>query len=312
MTFKNTIRLLMANFSTVWKLVFYYLIVLGIVVGLMSPFFGVIGTTINGTGDLTAIGDLLTTFNVSVNFISFVGELNILLSSVIQSILNLFITNFWIAIYLSVLMLYVLPVLFGLADLPVGQTLFGYMSSLTKYNFVGSYVSMLGRSIRFQLFKNLIYLPFNLLIIAVFVLTLGLSAVGGLMIYFLPIIIIVPFIVLVALKRTLLSGWMPAKVVYDCNMFVAFGKGMKAVFKRFFRVFSTALAMTIIIFALSYLFGTYAIFVIIPVGMAMFYVFEMVTFYSSQGMRFYVDLDTIVKPKLLEECDSFKKAKDVI
>lgn len=312
MMFKNTVRLLMANFSTVWKLILYYLVILGIIVGLMSPFFGIIGSSINATGDLSKIGELLTTFNVSVNFIGFVGQLNILIASVLESILTLFATNVWVAIYLSVLLLYVVPVLFGLADLPVGQSLFGYMSSLTKYSFVGSYVSMLGRSIRFQLFKNLTYLPFNILIAAIFVLTLKLATVGGLMVYFLPIVILVPFILLTALKRTLLSGWMPAKVVYDCNMFVAFGKGLKAVFKRFFRVFSTALVMTVIVFAFSYLFGTYALLVIIPVAMAMFYVFEMVTFYSSQGMRFYVDLDTIVKPKLLEECDSFKKVKHVI
>lgn len=312
MMFKNTIRLLMANFSTVWKLIFYYLIVLGIVIGLMSPFFGIINSTFNSAGNLTKLGELLTTFNVSVDFIGFITNLNLLIFSVIESILILFVSNIWVVIYLMILILYIIPILFGLADLPVGQSLFGYMSSLTKYNFVGSYISMLGRSIRFQLFKNLIYLPFNILIVAVFILTLKLTTIGGLMIYFLPIIVIIPCILLISFKRTIFSGWMPAKVVYDCNMFAALGKGMKAVFKRFFRIFSTALVMTIFVFAFSYLFGTYALLVIIPISMMLFYIFEMVTFYSSQGMRFYVDLDTIVKPKLLEECDSFKKVKNVI
>ncbi len=312
MMFKNSIRLLMANFSTVWKLILYYLIVIGIVIGLTAPFFSVINSELNASGALTSLGELATTFNVSVNFIGFVSNLYSLILALFNSIIALFISNTWVAIYLTVLYFYLMPVLFGLADLPVGQTLFGYMSSLTRYGFVGSYARMLRRSVRFQLFKNLVYLPFNLISVGVFFLTLKLSAIGGLMAYFLPIIIILPLIILISLKRTLFSGWMPAIVVYDYNMFVALGKGLQATFRRFFRILSTSLVMSAIIFAISYLFGTYALLFIIPVAMMFYYVFEMVAFYSSQGMRFYVDLDTIVKPKLLEESDSFNKVKNVI
>lgn len=310
--FKNSVRLLMANFSTIWKLILYYLIVIGITIGLLTPFFGVLNTAFNSAGEFNQIAKLLMDFNVSVNFIAFVSELNVVLLSIINSFLALFISNVWVAVYVSFIVFYVFPVLLGLADLAVGQTLFGYMSSLTRYPFLGSYVRMLGRSFRFQLFKNLVYLPFNVLIFAVFMATLKLTAVSGLMVYFLPVVIILPLLLLITLKRTLFSGWMPAIVVYNSNMFVAFGKGIKAVFKRFFVVFSTALIMTIIIFALGYLFGTYALLVIIPLAIMLFYIFEMVMFYSSQGMRFYVDIDTIVKPRLLEESDSFKKVKNLI
>lgn len=312
MMFKNSVKLLIANFSNVWKLILYYIIVIGITVGLIAPFFGVIGSQLNSTGALQSLGELLTKFNVSVNFIGFVSELYLLLLTILENFLTLFLTHTWVAIYLTVLILYIMPVLFGLIDLAVGQTLFGYMSSLTKYNFMGSYVSMLGRSIRFQLFKNLVYLPINVLIITAFFFTLKLSAVGGIMVYFLPIIIILSMILLISLKRTVFGGWMPSIVVYDCNMFVAFGKGMKAVFKRFFKVFSTSFFITLLVFLIGYLFGTYALLIVIPLAMTSFYVFEMVLFYSSQGMRFYVDLDTIVKSKLLEECDSFKKIKNII
>lgn len=312
MMFKNSVKLLIANFSTVWKLILYYLIVIGIIIGLIAPFFSVLGAEFNATGTLDRLGELLSTFNVSINFIGFVTELNVILVSIVNTFLTLFVTHTWIAIYLVILITYIVPVLFGLADLPVGQTLFGYMSSLTKYNFAGSYLSMLGRSIRFQLFKNLIFLPINILIAIVFIATLRLSAIGGLMFYFLPIIIILSSLVLISLKKTIFSGWLPAIVVYDCNMFVALGKGIRAVFRKFFRIFSNAFVITLLVFALAYLFGTYALLVITPLAMMLFYVFEMVGFYSSQGMRFYVDLDTIVKPKLLEECDSFKKVKDII
>lgn len=312
MMFRNSIKLLIANFSTVWKLALYYIIVVGAVIGLLFPFFGAIGSALNATGDLNNLVELFTSFNVSFNFFSFVTELNLLFVSIFNNLIAMFVTNTWVAIYLVFVLFYLAPVLFGLADLPVGHTLFGYMSSLTKYNFTGSYISKLGRSIRYQLFKNLVHLPFNLAIFVVLYFILGLVSVGGILIYFLPVIIILSFILVIALKKTLFSGWMPAIVVYDYNIFVAFGKGIQTVFKRFFKVFSTSIFMVLIIFAFCYLFGTYVLLIIIPLSVIFFYVFEMVMFYSSQGMRFYVDLDTIVKPKLLEECDCFNKVKNII
>lgn len=312
MMFRNSIKLLIANFSTVWKLILYYIIVIGAVVGLLVPFFGVIGSALNATGDLNNLVELFISFNVSFNFFNFVTQLNLLFVSIFNSLIAMFVSNTWVAIYLVFVLFYLTPVLFGLADLPVGHTLFGYMSSLTKYNFTGSYISKLGRSIRYQLFKNLVHLPFNLAIFVVLYFTLSLVNVGGIIVYFLPVIIIFPFILLIAFKKTLFSGWMPAIVVYDYNMFLAFGKGMQAVFRRFLKVFSTSIFMVLIIFALCYLFGTYALLITIPLAAMFFYVFEMVMFYSSQGMRFYVDLDTIIKPKLLEECDCFNKVKNII
>ena len=35
----------------------------------------------------------------------------------------------------------------------------------------------------------------------------------------------------------------------------------------------------------------------------------MVAFFSSQGMRFYEDADTIISPKKLEEIDKIEDAK---
>lgn len=312
MMFKNSVRLLMANFATVWKLILYYIIIIGITIGLFAPFFSVLGSAFNSAGELEELGRLLMNFNISIGFIGFLTEINVIILSLIGSFLTLFTSNVWVAIYLFAIIGYIIPTLFGLADLAVGQTLFGYMSSLTKYSFTGSYARMLGKSIRFQLVKNLVYLPFNMLILTVFTLTLKLTAVGGIMVYFLPVVVILPMLILFTLKRTLFSGWMPAIVVYNCNIFVALGKGMQAVFKRFFMGFSTALSMIIIVFGVSYIFGSYALLVIIPLAMVSLYIFEMVMFYTGQGMRFYVDIDTIIKPRLLEESDSFKKIKNLI
>ena len=67
MMFKNSCKLVAANFSIVWKLILYYILVTGITIGLIAPFFGTIGEFFNASGTLSDIGVLLTKFNVSVN-----------------------------------------------------------------------------------------------------------------------------------------------------------------------------------------------------------------------------------------------------
>ena len=168
------------------------------------------------------------------------------------------------------------------------------------------------RSARFQLFKNLVMLPVNLLIVTLIVLTLRLSLVGGAIVYFMPLIVVAVLITLMALKKTFFAGWMQAIVVYDCNMFKVFAKGLKAVMRRFSRIFSNALVIMLLCVGIIYLFGTFASPILIPFFAVFFYVFEMVMFFGSQGMRYYVDLDTILSPKRLEESDSFRKVKQII
>lgn len=312
MMFKNSSKLLAGNFSFVWKLILYYILVCGITVGLIAPFFGQIKVAFSEADTLARAGQLLVDFNVSSNPFNLIFVLNEVVTSVVTISINMFASQTFVAIYLFVVIFYVFPFLLGLADLAVGQTLFGYMSSLTRYSFVGSFMKFFARSARFQLFKTLVMLPVNLIIVTVFVLTLRLSLVGGIMLYFLPFILVAVLITLVALKKTIFGGWMPAIVVYDCNMFKGFAKGFKAVLRRFFKILSTALVIMLLCVAVVYLFGTFAFPVLIPFFASFFYVFEMVMFFSSQGMRYYVDIETIVSPKRLEESDSFAKVKNLI
>ena len=160
--------------------------------------------------------------------------------------------------------------------------------------------------------KQLILLPFNILIVLAFVYTLRLVTLASWVVYIMPLLLVSIVVILSALKKTIFSGWSPAIVVYDCNMFKGFKKGVKAVSRRFLKVFSTALMIMLISIAVTYLFGTFVFPIIFPLFVSFFYVFEMVMFYGSQGMRYYVDLDTILSPKRLEESDSFKKVKYLI
>ena len=271
-----------------------------------------LGDAFNADGAMTSLFDSIMSINIATNLPATLADLYVGLSALFNGLLSLFTTNVWLAIYISFLVFYLIPFLYGLADLPIQETLYGYMSSLTKYGYAHSFVRKLGKSALLQLFKCLIMLPFSALIIFLVMQILGLSTLGGAIIYIIPFLLILTICVFYAFKRTLFSGWIPAIVVYDCNIFVGLGRGFKAVFRRFWKVLSNAAIIMLIIFALNYIFGLPAIFIIAPLSIMILNIFEMVMFYGSQGMRYYVDLDTIVTPKKLEENDSFRKTKNII
>ena len=110
----------------------------------------------------------------------------------------------------------------------------------------------------------------------------------------------------------LFAGWLPALIVNDCGVWSAFARGLKAVGRRFFRTFSTMLVFVLLSICIDVLFGSIAFLLLVPLGVYFVYIIDFVMFYGSQGMRYYVDADTIISPKRLEEVDRFKRCKDII
>ena len=311
MMFKNSNKLLMANFGAVWKTLLYFIIVFGVIIGVVAPVYSNLINHFNASGDLSNLFKTAISLNVSSDLFGMISEIFATFNSIIANFFILFKTQTFLAIYLTFILFYLIPFLFNLASLPLEETLFGFMSSLTKYSFTHAYIRKFGKSILIQLFKTLILLPFNIFILYVDFKLLSLYYLPN-MIYFLPFVILVTTCALLAIKETFLSGWIPAVVVYNYNMFKAFDLGIKAVFRRFGRAFSTAFVIIFLFFVATYILTPCSAVITFPVLFVVINIFEMVMFYGSQGMKYYVDLDTIVSPKRLAEVDSFRKVKDLI
>ena len=302
----------MAKFSSIWELILYYIFVCAILFALIFPFAGDLNESLQIGGHLDKLYKCAINFNVSTNLFSL---LKLLYNSIVGVFINfiaMFATNTFVAIYTSVVLCFVMPFLFDLSKLPLEESIYGYMSSLTRYGFLHSFIRKFSKSARLSLFKTLITMPINLLFVYIFVLTLKVTTFGAEFAIATPFIAVAVMCILASIKVTLFAGWIPAIVVYDCNMFVGLKKGFKAVFRRFWRTLSTALIMMVLIFAVNYLFSSFAFIISIPISIMLLNIFEMVMFYGSQGRRYYVDLDTIVSPKKLEEIDSFRKIKNII
>lgn len=312
MMFRNSVKLLFSNFATVWKLLLYYLIITLIGVGLVAPVFSSVVEVFRSHNFFEVLVDLLTTFNLGTNILSIFASFGTVISTLVACILDYFVIHTWLAVYLTFLFVVLLPFLYELGGIAAGEILYGYMSSQAQVNFTGRIFSSVRKSFKYILAKLLIATPINILIFYLIYKVCALTALGGTIKFAVPLIITVVLCLLVTLRLVLFAGWLPALIVNDCGVWSAFARGLKAVGRRFFRTFSTMLVFVILNICIDVLFGSIAFLLLVPLGVYFVYIIDFVMFYGSQGMRYYVDADTIISPKRLEEVDKFKRCKDII
>lgn len=312
MMFRNSVKLLFSNFATVWKLLLYYLVITLIGVGLVAPVFSSVVEVFRNHNFFEILVDLLTTFNLGTNLISIFAGVGTVFSTLVACIVDYFVIHTWLAVYLTFLFVVLLPFLYELGGIAAGETLYGYMSSQAKVNFTGRIFTSLKKSFKYIMAKILVATPINLLVFYLIIKVFELTTLGGTIKFAVPLIITLVLCLLITLRLVLFSGWLPALIVYDCGVWSAFARGIKAVGRRFFRTFSTMLVFVILNICIDVLFGSIAFLLLIPLGLYLIYIVDFVMFYGSQGMRYYVDSDTIISPKRLEEVDKFNNCKDII
>lgn len=312
MMFRNSVKLLFSNFATVWKLLLYYLIITLIGVGLVAPVFSSVVEVFRSRNFFEVLVDLLTTFNLGTNILSIFASFGTVISTLVACILDYFVIHTWLAVYLTFLFVVLLPFLYELGGIAAGEILYGYMSSQAKVNFTGRIFSSVRKSFKYILAKLLIATPINILIFFLIYKVFALTALGGTIKFAVPLIITLVLCLLFTLRLVLFSGWLPALIVNDCGVWSAFARGIRAVGRRFFRTFSTMLVFVLLNICIDVLFGSIAFLLLVPLGVYFVYIIDFVMFYGSQGMRYYVDADTIISPKRLEEVDRFSRCKDII
>ena len=196
------------------------------------------------------------------------------------------------------------------------NVLYYYLGSNIKFGFTNSLFACFKTNLKYQLCSLVTILPINALFLTSMYFLIKWLVLSEGLILLAPISIILFAVLLYSFKVTFLSGWIPAIVVFDCGVWEGLCRGVKAVFRRFYHSFSTALftLFTIIIInvvAAVCTFGA-SIIVTIPLSALIILVYKVVMFYQSQGMRFYVDSEQVVTPKRLEETDGLGELKYII
>lgn len=306
--FKNSLKLFCSNFDKVWKLFFYTVIILGITVGLMMPFLGELKEVIFANWNDSILDKIPSTGLLYGSDVA--GLFTALWTFLSGCVVMLFSTHLWVGIYFAFLLLFFMPFLFNLGKYAVNEMLYNYMSSQAKLGFCLAFISTLKKSWLYAIFKTIFALITAVIFVAA---AYGLAMISApLFNYFLPVVVIVGFAILASICQSFVSGWAPASVVCGFNIFKSYNLGFKSVIRRYGRVISTSFVINMFFIFLIMGFGLVSSVVFIPLYLGLINMFEMVMFFGSQGMRYYVDSETFLTPKRLEQQDNIQKTKDLL
>ncbi len=312
MIFRNTFRLLFSNFSNVWKVLVYYCICFVLTFFVCGALLYPIITQFieaNLIKDFAeAFNGLFSSPSASAKTLQEVGETAL----TILSTKNLFANCIFAGIWLFV----VFPFTLDMAQLPMGEVLYGYMSSQTKYGFTGRFIKTIGRSAEYSIIRLLVTFIFNFCGASIVYLMIKLATFGNVFYVFIDILLLALLFLVVAFKYSLFSCWMPAISVLDMGVFEALIQNFRCVGRRFGNIFSNCLLLVLLAFVFNLIFGvftfTISFTISLPLTAFVFVIFQMVSFFSAQGMRFYVYPDLFISPKTFEESLSVDETKYII
>ena len=313
MIFRNTFRLLFSNFSNVWKLLLYYFICVIITALVCSGFVMPLISEFARAGILTDTGNIASNFFVVGPEASLTAlhEVNLR----IIEILSANVTLKFFSVFTLTWLLFIFPLTLTMGQIALGEVLYGYMTSQVKYSFTGRYVKNMGKGFIYATLRYALLLVFNLINVGVIVCFFNLLIKGGGYVI-LAMLVFALLILLVALKRTLFSCWMPAICVLNEDIFASLVTNIKTSFRNFFTIFSNMLLLEILAIVFNLIFGvftaTVSLVVTLPITVFVFSIAEMTSFFSSRGMRFYVYPDMFISPKKFEEQDSIARIKNLI
>ncbi len=316
MMFKNTFRLLFSNFHIVWKILLYMLLVL--VTTAFIAYFACLpivnqlmrGGFFDGVG--VAYNSFLTNTNIAQLFES-ISQLTTLFVDIIAS--NIASLLFYIILFFSTTILF-FEFFKNMYTFAVSNYLYMFMSNGVTCSFSKSFFENFGKNVRYQLLNLITVLPLKLLVLYLVFLSFKLFAVGGVLTFFAPFISIFVYTLLTALIVTAFSCWVPTIVSKDYSVIKSLRVGFSVMTKRFIKTFSNAICLVLTVIFLNVFVGIFtfgvALLVTIPVCSMLYASFNMVSFYTSSGMRFYIDTNSVIAPKRMELTDSLSHLKYII
>lgn len=305
MTFKNYMKISFSNFDKTWKLMLYRLAVWVAVCALAAPCFNPIRKIVIDIWD----GDLFAEFasaglffgkNVAVTFAS-------VASLLVVGLTKLFTNYLGVGIYLTFVFFVIRPFLMNIGRFVVNEQMYGYMSSYAKHGFCSTFIRTLAKSSQYSALRLLLTLPFNAATAAMFYFMLGSG--GQAFSVAMPFVFLMIATIVLSIKQLLIMGWAPAFVISGENVFKSFAIGFRATMRGLSRSLMCSNALYFVTILLAFGFGVFGLIIIVPVFAVITSIFETLNYFSCQGMRYYVDRDTVLSSKKLEEQDTISKAK---
>ena len=314
MTFRNSVRLLLTNFSLVWKVLLYFGICFCLLVAVFVPILGPIVSKLTSAGIFDEFNQIFTfVFTDPSKVIPAMEAVNTNFFEVLRDNSASLMINYF---FLGIVVFLLVPFFFGLFELALNDCLYGFMTSQSQYGFTATYIKTFIKSMALQATKLIIIVPINLIIVATLYGIIKLFALGGLVNILCAFLVFAIFLLLISMKITFFSCWTPSMVVNNNNPFVALADGIKVVCKNYWKNLSNIVVAVLIGFVINFFFGLFSfgagLFLTIPITVVTFAILGMIIYFNGRGMRYYVYVDMFVTTKKLEEQDKTQKIKNLL
>lgn len=316
MMYKNSFKLVFSNFNLVWKLLLFFIFVVAL--------FGSIGyfacqSIFDSIGISGILADVVEDFNTFIKTFDATTFL-VAIEAAATEVSNLVVNNIadiWQYFLIMALIFVILPsIVHNFYLMSTCNVLHHYMGSNSNFGFTASLFCGFWKNVRYQLMCLVTIFPMKMLTYFLVVRSFALLGSSILALKILsPFIITSVYVILTSLRVTLFSGWVPYMVVKNAGVMAGLVNGFKCIRKRFFRIFGASIGVVLTIFLISVLgLFTFGVSLIITAPAAFLFIatFDMVSFYTSNGLRFYVDSSSVYAPKKTEMVESYKIYKTVI
>ncbi len=304
MPLKHSISILMSRFSLTYKTLLYLMIVI--------IFFGIIGVCalLPMIKPLTAaIDEIAITTHLYDTFFDIVKgnvenqQANYdLLVSDFNAVKNAFSSN-TASVALSVVWIVIVLVMFKIAmtlcHYPISDVVNNFMAYNSRYGFSSNFIHNIGISFRYALAEFIVTLPYYLicaaLICGIGYLVFLISNIIGIVIAFTLIVI------MFALKKTLLSFWLPHIIYTKNGVFKCLKEQFRLLKHKFLKVFGLYVMAILLMFAFTVIFGITTLGVGFFLGYAMCVVIariiDMVIYYRDQDHKYYIEPKNVIDAK---------------
>lgn len=313
----ETTKVFIRNSGLVWKILAYLLGCILIVGGIAIASCYFLFDKLADAGFFAKLGALFndSVFNVRLD------EIFSAASGVMVSLGEIIAENIDTLVPLVILFVLIVSIglsfFTGLCELAISDYLYSNMASNSRLSFGSCFIKNLGKSAKLQLTKLLIVLPIDLLITAAIVGILLLFTVNNAVLTFItPFLLVLALIVLVSLRQTLFCMWAPCMVVHNRSVFGALKESFICMSKNFGTILSCQLVMNLIYVGVNIaacLFtASVGLLLTIPATMLFSLTLGQVAYFSTNGLKFYIDENEIVSPKKKEDWEHLNALKDII
>lgn len=298
MSYKNTMKLFVSNFTLAWKQL-VYLLLCGFLFALCSyTLVSPVITVLKDAGISTEIKNLITLVYNNPK------DIAITLSELVKLIFNSLIANFskiYLNIFATLILCILLPyILYEASTYNVSSILYQKFTMNMEVGYCQNFISHLGKALKFGLTSLLFSLPFfavNVVLVVtyIFVANTVLKAIVGLVILSLISLIIN------SCKLTLFSHFTGSVVANDSNSFHTFLKSFPIEIKHFWKIMGSSVVTILTGILIN---GVIAIFTFfagllftIPATCVLISIFKVVTFLNINGNRYYLSNSVIFNPQ---------------